>query len=259
MSVLDRFRIDGKTAIVTGGNRGIGKAIARGLGEAGADIVVANRDAEAGRAAATDIADETRVQTLAVPTDVSVENDVRNMVAETVTEFGAVDILVNNAGVVLDDPALEKSIEDFRKTIEINLTGAFTCSKYAGEAMIEGEGGSIINISSMSAFIANYPQAHVDYQASKAGLEGMKNMLASEWAEYDIRVNNINPGYVATDIIDNLLSERPDLKDSWLDGMLQPELAQPEDIAPLAVYLASDASTYVTGSSIVIDGGYTVR
>ena len=111
----------------------------------------------------------------------------------------------------------------------------------------------------MSAFVANYPQTHTDYQASKAGMEGFKNQLASEWAEYGIRINNINPGYIATDIIDDLLAENPDLKETWLSGMLQDELAKPEDIAPLAVFLASDASSYMTGESVVIDGGYTVR
>lgn len=259
MSVLEQFRLDGKTAIVTGGNRGIGNAIAYGLAEAGADVTIANRNAEDGRAAAAEIAEETDAETLAVSTDVSEEADVRTMVRETVDEFRSVDVLVNNAGVVLAEPAREKSVEDFRKTLDINVTGAFICSKYAAEQMIDSDGGSIINISSMSAFVANHPQTHADYQASKAGMEGLKNQLTSEWAEFGIRINNINPGYIATDIIDDLLSDRPELEEAWLDGMLQDELADPEDIAPLAVYLASDASAYVTGTSVVIDGGYTVR
>jgi NAD(P)-dependent dehydrogenase (short-subunit alcohol dehydrogenase family) len=244
---------------VTGGNRGIGYAISEGLAEAGANVVVANRDGEAGEAAAEELAEETGVETLAVPTDVSEEEDVKNLMSETVEEFGSIDVLVNNAGVVLEGPALEKPADEFRKTIEINLTGAFLCAKHAAEEMVESGGGNIVNISSMSAFVANYPQTHTDYQASKAGMEGMKNQLASEWADHDIRINNINPGYIATDIIDNLLDENPDLEATWLDGMLQDELAPPEDIAPLAVFLASDASAYMTGESVVIDGGYTVR
>ncbi|MFB6308125.1 MAG: SDR family NAD(P)-dependent oxidoreductase, partial [Haloarculaceae archaeon] len=141
------------------------------------------------------------------------------------------------------------------KTIDINLTGAFLCSKYVGREMIDDGGGSIINISSMSAFMANYPQCQVDYQASKGGLEGFKYQLASEWAEHDIRVNNINPGYIATEI----LTEDQEILDTWKSEMLMDELGTPEDIAPLAVYLASDASSYMTGESVVIDGGYLVE
>ena len=255
MSVLDRFRLDGTTAIVTGGNRGIGYAISEGLAEAGANVVIANRTADEGREAASEIAESTGADTLAVPTDVTDEDDVAAMVETVVEEFGGVDVLVNNAGIAIHTPAEEKSADDFRKTLEINTTGAFLCAKHAGNEMIEGDGGSIINLSSMSAFIANYPQAHVDYQASKAGLEGMKNQLASEWAEHGIRVNNINPGYVDTEI----LSDDPEERSIWKDEMLLEEFAEPEDIAPLAVYLASDASSYVTGTSVVIDGGYTVR
>jgi NAD(P)-dependent dehydrogenase (short-subunit alcohol dehydrogenase family) len=255
MSVLDRFSLDGQTAIVTGGNRGIGNAIAHGLAEVGANVVIANRTADEGERAAREIADATGVETVAVPTDVSDEADVRTLVDATVERFGGVDVLVNNAGIAIHTPAEEKPVEDFRKTLEINLTGAFLCAKYAGREMIGDGGGSIVNISSMSAFIANYPQAHVDYQASKGGLEALKTQLASEWAEYGVRVNNINPGYVATEI----LSDDEDEIRVWREEMLLEEFADPADIAPLAVYLASDASSYMTGESIVIDGGYTVR
>lgn len=253
--MLDRFSLDGQTAIVTGGNRGIGNAIAHGLAEVGANVVIANRTADEGERAAREIADATGVETVAVPTDVSDEADVRTLVDATVERFGGVDVLVNNAGIAIHTPAEEKPVEDFRKTLEINLTGAFLCAKYAGREMIGDGGGSIVNISSMSAFIANYPQAHVDYQASKGGLEALKTQLASEWAEYGVRVNNINPGYVATEI----LSDDEDEIRVWREEMLLEEFADPADIAPLAVYLASDASSYMTGESIVIDGGYTVR
>jgi NAD(P)-dependent dehydrogenase (short-subunit alcohol dehydrogenase family) len=255
MSLLDRFKLEGKTAIVTGGNRGIGYAISEGLAEVGANVVIANRSAVAGREAAEAIANNMNANTLAAATDVTEEGEVKSLIDTVVGEFGSVDILVNNAGVAHHEPALHKTVEEFRETIEINLVGAFLCSKYAAPEMMDGDGGSIINVSSMSAFIANYPQCHVDYQASKAGMEGLKMQLASEWSKYNIRVNNINPGYVNTDI----LAEDSDLRAEWKQRMLQEEFADPEDIAPLAAYLASDASSYVTGTSVLIDGGYMVR
>jgi NAD(P)-dependent dehydrogenase (short-subunit alcohol dehydrogenase family) len=255
VSVFDLLRQDGKTSIVTGGNRGIGRAIADGLAEAGSNVVVANRDGEAGAEAADEIAAEHDVETLAVETDVTSEGDVAAMVEATVEEFGSIDVLVNNAGIVHHTPVEDKSVSEFQDTLNVNLTGAYRCSKYAGEVMKSGDGGVILNVSSMSAFIANYPQHQVDYQASKGGLEAFKNQLASEWAEYGIRVNNINPGYVFTDNI----VHGEDVIETWRSEMLVEEFAEPEDIAPLAVYLASDAAWYVTGESVVIDGGYTVR
>ena len=255
MTVLDRFRLDGRTAVVTGGNRGIGRAIATGLAEVGSDVVVANRDGESGREAAAAIADETGADTLAVETDVTDEAAVEAMVERTLDEFGDVDILVNNAGIVHHNAVADKSVAEFAETIDVNLTGAYRCAKYAGEVMKAGDGGAIINVSSMSAFVANYPQRQVDYQASKGGLEAFKTQLASEWAEHGIRVNNICPGYVVTDNI----VHGDDTLGTWRSEILVDEFASPADIAPLAVYLASDAAWYVTGESVVIDGGYTVR
>ncbi|WP_436930530.1 SDR family NAD(P)-dependent oxidoreductase [Halosimplex halobium] len=255
MTVLDRFRLDGETAVVTGGNRGIGRAIADGFAEVGANVVVANRDGESGRTAAEAIAAETGAETLAVETDVTDTDDVAAMVEATVDEFGDVDHLVNNAGIVHHSAVEDKSVSEWAETVDVNLTGAYRCAKYAGEVMKAGDGGTITNVSSMSAFVANYPQHQVDYQASKAGLEGFKTQLASEWAEHGIRVNNINPGYVITD---NIVHDEETLE-TWRSEMLVEEFAAPEDIAPLAVYLASEAAWYVTGESVVIDGGYTVR
>ena len=255
MSVLDRFRLDGRAAIVTGGNRGIGYAIAEGLADVGASVVVANRDAEDGRRAAADIAETTGADTLAVPTDVTDEAVVEALVAETVEAFGGVSVLVNNAGISATDPAEEMDAETFRRTLEVNTTGAFLCAKHAARPMKAGDGGSVINVSSMSAFMANYPQHQVSYQSSKAALEGMKYQLASEWAEYGIRVNNINPGYVETEMLPS-----GELRPSqWREETLLDRFADPEEVAPLAVYLASDASSYVTGTSVLIDGGYLVR
>jgi NAD(P)-dependent dehydrogenase (short-subunit alcohol dehydrogenase family) len=254
MSVLERFGLEGETAIVTGGNRGIGYAIAEGLADVGANVVVANRDTESGEAAAAEIAEATGADTLAVPVDVTDEAAVEALVEATVDEFGGLDVLVNNAGVSSTGPAEEMAAEEFRRTLEVNTTGAFLCAKHAAREMKES-GGSVVNVSSMSAFMANYPQHQVSYQASKAALEGMKYQLASEWAEYGIRVNNVNPGYVDTE----MLPPEEYQPDQWREETLLGRFADPEEIAPLAVYLASDASSYVTGESVLIDGGYLVR
>jgi len=259
MTVLDRFRLDDKSAIVTGGNRGIGRALSQALAEAGADVVVANRDTESGTQAAAEIEEETGVDTRHITVDVSDEAAVAEMVSQTVEAFGSVDVLFNNAGIVRHVPAEELTEEDWDDVVDVNLKGAFLCAKHAARNMIEHDGGSIVNTSSLSAFMGNYPQKQASYNASKAGMEGLKLQLASEWAEYGIRVNNIVPGYIKTDIAAQAMEKQPERAEIWKSEMLFDEMAPPEDLGPLAVYLASDASNYMTGSSIKIDGGYLVR
>ena len=259
MSVLDKFRLDGQTAIITGGNRGIGREIADAIADVGANVVVANRDETTGQAVADDLAEEYGVETLWVRTDVSREDTVRNMIAETIRAFDTVDVLINNAGIVSRCPTEELSLEEFRRIVEINLTGLFICSKHVGSKMIENGGGNIVNVSSISGIIANYPQEQAHYNASKAAVDGFMTQLASEWGKYDIRVNNINPGYITTEMVRELTEANPELAEIWKSNMVFDQFAGPEAIAPLAVYLASDASEYMTGERIIIDGGYTVR
>ena len=279
MTVLDRFRLDGQTAIVTGGNRGIGRAIAQALAEAGADVAIGNRDAESGQRAAAAIADATDATVRAYEADVTNEAEVEALVEATVDDLGGLDVLVNNAGITVHAPAQQMTVEQFQRVVDVNLTGTFRCAKHAGRAMLEdddggqedGEGqdgnrtaarggvGSIINLSSMSARVANYPQHQVAYNATKGAIDSFTRQLASEWADDGIRVNAVAPGYVRTDPVDEALREDPDLEALWKEEMLLSEMARPEDIAPLVVYLASEASWYVTGSSLLIDGGYTAR
>jgi NAD(P)-dependent dehydrogenase (short-subunit alcohol dehydrogenase family) len=259
MSVLDKFRLDGQTAIITGGNRGIGREIADAIADVGANVVVANRDETTGQAVADDLAEEYGVETLWVRTDVSREDTVRNMIAETISAFDTVDVLINNAGIVSRCPTEELSLEEFRRIVEVNLTGLFICSKHVGSKMIENGGGNIVNVSSISGIIANYPQEQAHYNASKAAVDGFMTQLASEWGKYDIRVNNINPGYITTEMVRELTEANPELAEIWKSNMVFDQFAGPEAIAPLAVYLASDASEYMTGERIIIDGGYTVR
>jgi NAD(P)-dependent dehydrogenase (short-subunit alcohol dehydrogenase family) len=260
MTVLDRFRLDGETAIVTGGDRGIGNAIATALAEAGANVVIANRDAAGGEAAAADTADETGAETLAVRTDVTDEDQVEAMVERTVEAFGGLDVLVNNAGIVVHEAAEETTREEFESVLETNLTGVFLCSRAAVEPLSAGErDGRIVSVSSMSARIANYPQRQVGYNASKAGVEGFTRQLASEWAERGIRVNAVAPGYVATEMAEQGFRDHPDWADTWREETLLGEFADPADVAPVALLLASEASAYMTGSVVTVDGGYTVR
>jgi len=270
MSVLDRFALDGQTAIVTGGNRGIGRAIAQALAEAGADVAIGNRDADSGQQAAEEIEAATDATVRAYEADVTDEAQVEALVDATVDDLGGLDVLVNNAGITVHAPAEEMTVEQFQRVVDVNLTGTFRCAKHAGRAMFanadagddeiaRGGVGSIVNLSSMSARVANYPQHQVAYNATKGAVDSFTKQLASEWATEGIRVNAIAPGYVRTDPVDEALREDPDLEALWKSEMLLDEMARPEDIAPLVVYLASDASWYMTGSSVLIDGGYTVR
>lgn len=255
MSVLDNFKLDGKSAIVTGGSKGIGNAIATGLAEAGASVVIANRTAETGEEAAAEIREETDGTAIAISTDVTDEESVEQLVDQTCEEFGGLDILVNNAGIAIGEPAEEKSLEDWDRTIETNLTGVFLCSKHGGRAMIEDGGGSIITVSSINAFVAEEHVPHVDYHASKGGVESLTRQLASEWGEHGIRVNTLAPGYVQTD----LSSDDSEVNDTRRSRIPLGELATPNDLVGAAVFLASDGSQYVSGTTLLVDGGYVAR
>lgn len=257
MSTLDRFRFDGQTSIVTGGNRGIGRGISEALAEAGADVVIANRDADAGKRAATEIAEDTGVETAAIPTDVTDEDEVAALVEGTVDQFGGVDVLVNNAGINGNPTwANELPQDEWQRVIDVNLTGAFYCAKHTAKHMMESGGGAIVNVSSNSAFLGS-PAPAVAYHASKAGLEGLKYQLASEWARYDIRVNNVNPGFIRTDMNEEFL-ENPEAEEGARRSMLQDEIPTAEAIGPTVLYMVSDAAFYMTGESISVDGGQQV-
>ena len=259
MTVLDEFRLDGQTAIVTGASKGIGRALAEALAEAGANVVVTNRTPADGEEAAAEIADSTGAKTLAIPMDVTEEAEVEAMMDKTLDEFGSIDILVNNAGIARTAPAYEMSLETWNEVVQTNLTGTFLCTKHAGGEMVDGDGGTVVNMASMSAFVANYPQEEAVYHATKGGVVSFTRQLASEWATHGVRANAIAPGYIRTEMIDEMLAENPDMEAAWLSEMLMEEMAPPEDLGATVVYLASDASSYVTGETVVIDGGYTVR
>jgi 2-deoxy-D-gluconate 3-dehydrogenase len=243
-SIANSISLSGKVAIVTGGAMGIGLAIAIRLAEAGAKVLVADKDAVAAEAAAV------KIGGVAFVVDVSDEGEVEAMVAKGVNEFGSLDIFVNNAGIYPQKPVLESTKEDFEKIIHVNLKGAFFANKAAAKQMIaQGRGGKIINITSIDALHPSSVGLAL-YDASKHGLWGFTKNLALELAPHNISVNAIAPGRVATPGTDMGKSS-----DAFLAKIPMHRLADADDIAKAALFLASDLSSYMTGSQIVVDGG----
>ena len=249
MSVLDRFRLDGRVAVVTGGNRGLGQAFARALTEGGARVAIAARDEDRSQA----VADE--LGALAVATDVTDPASVEAMLDTVTATLGPVDVLVNNSGVCFHRPALEVRGEEWRAVWDVNVDGLWHCSRTVGAQMVERGTGSIVNVGSISALIVNRPQMQPAYNASKAAVHQLTKSLAAEWAPFGVRVNALAPGYVKTEMspVDD-----PELKPHWVDAAPMRRYALPEELGPSLLYLASDASSFTTGSVLVVDGGYTL-
>jgi len=249
MSVLDAFRLDGRVAVVTGGNRGLGYAFARALGEAGARVAIAARDAERSAEAAGELG------ALAVPLDVTDAESVGAMVERVSGELGAIDVLVNNAGICFHRPALEVPEQEWREVFDVNVDGLWRCSRAVGAGMVERGHGSIVNIGSMSAMIVNRPQMQPAYNASKAAVHHLTRSLAAEWAPHGVRVNALAPGYVKTEMSP---VDEPRFRRHWIEDAPMERYATPDELGPSLLYLASDASSFVTGSVLVVDGGYTL-
>jgi NAD(P)-dependent dehydrogenase (short-subunit alcohol dehydrogenase family) len=249
MTVLDSFRLDGKVAVVTGGNRGLGQAFARALGEAGARVAIAARDAARSEVVAGELG------ALAVPLDVTDSASVDAMLAAVTTELGPVDVLINNSGTCFHRPALEVPEEEWRAVWDVNVDGLWRCSRAVGAQMVERGTGAIVNIGSISAQIVNRPQWQPAYNASKAAVHQLTKSLAAEWAPYGVRVNALAPGYVKTEMAP---VDDPRFRPRWIDDAPMQRSAVPEELGPSVVFLASDASSFMTGSVMVVDGGYTL-
>ena len=249
MSVLDAFRLDGRVAVVTGGNRGLGLAFARALGEAGAKVAIAARD----EARSAGVAGELGV--LAVPLDVTDPASVDAMLERVTAELGPVDVLVNNAGTCFHRPALEVPEEEWRAVWEVNVDGVWRCARAVGAQMVARGTGSIVNIGSISAIIVNRPQMQPAYNASKAAVHQLTKSLAAEWAPHGVRVNALAPGYTKTEMAP---VDEPRFRRHWIEDAPMERYTTPEELGPSLLYLASDASSFVTGSVLVVDGGYTL-
>jgi len=247
------FSLADKVAIVTGAGRGIGRGIALGLAQAGADIVIADLLATEAEKTAAEIRTLGR-KSLAVLADVRSDEQIANMVKRTLDEFYRIDILVNNVGVFgRQTPTLKVTGEDWESLLQANLKGAFLCCKAVAEAMIRQEKGSIINISSLGGILP--PLGFTAYNAAKAGVINMTQSLAVEWGPQHIRVNCIAPGWIETPFNSPLGFLQAPFVVSALKRVPLQRPGKPEDIAGAAIYLASDAADYVTGLTIIVDGG----
>jgi len=259
MGVIDKFSLKGKCALVTGAARGLGKAMAVALAEAGANIAVADININEAEKSACEIS-RTGVETISIKTDATNYDSAEECVQKVIKKFEKIDILVNNAGIVRHVNAEDMPMKDWYDVINVNLNSVFIMSQIAGRAMIRQNQGTIINISSMSGIVSNTPQNQCSYNASKAGAIMLTKSLAGEWAKYNIRVNTIAPGYMNTELTKMFIDDEKnrDIVKRWMDFTPMKRVGLPDELGGLAVYLASEASSFVTGSVFVIDGGYTV-
>lgn len=255
MGVYDLFNIQGRKALVTGAGQGIGRVLAVAFAEAGCDVAILEIDIEKAKAAAEEIRRLGR-KSIAVQTDISQKEQVDKAFEATAKTFGGLDICVNNAGISIQEPAEEMTEKDWDRIIDINLKGVFLCSQAAARIMIPRKRGSVINIASMSASAVNVPQKQAAYNTSKAAVSMLTKSLAVEWAQYGIRVNSLSPGYMQTEMT---MATMTALFPAWEALTPMGRLGNPEELRGAVIYMASDASSYMTGHDLIVDGGYTAR
>jgi sorbose reductase len=254
MSVLDLFDLHGKRALVTGASSGIGKKVAEAYLQAGAQVAVAARRSEVLEKVAGEFAAAGDGTVVPICCDVTQPDQVTRMLDQVIAELGGIDIAVCNAGIVTVAGMLEMSLEEFHSIQNTNVTGVFLTAQAAARAMVrQGQGGVIINTASMSGHIINIPQQVGHYCAAKAAVIHLTKAMAVEFAPHKIRVNSVSPGYILTELVEPLAEYHR----QWEPKIPLGRIGRPEELTGLYLYLASEASTYMTGSDIVIDGGYS--
>ena len=254
------FDLSGQKAVVTGGSRGIGRAVAEALRAQGADIAVVVRETVDRAESLVAELNASGGDSFVIRADVSSEADVARLAAALEERWGQVDVLVNNAGIVLPGHAEDFGFDAWRRTMAVNLDGVFLVSQAIGRMMITRKRGSIINIGSMSGRIVNWPFRHAAYNVSKAAVHMLTKCLATEWAEHGIRVNAIAPGYIMTELTEEVLREHPQVvSEHWAKGAVMNRIGTVDELAGAVVYLASDASSFTTGEVHTVDGGLTLR
>lgn len=257
MNVFDKFSMKNKVSIITGGAQGLGKAMASALAQAGSNIVIAEINMELAQQTSAEFREQYGIETLVVHCDVTSPKEAQDMAKATVNKFGKIDVLVNNAGIAKHIPAESVSVEDWLDVINTNLNGVFFCAQAVGQVMIQQKFGNIINISSMSGLIVNTPQPQASYNASKAGVIHLTKSLACEWAQYNIRVNTIAPGYMKTDMTKSIFQKGGEWPERWMSLTPMKRPGTPEELDGIVLYLASEASTFTTGGVFLVDGGYS--
>ena len=259
MNIFDRFRLDGKRLFITGGSRGLGREMALAIADAGADVILTGRDPDSLERTAEDIRGLNR-SAFTIQANIGNPDECAAACERALAESGPIDILINNVGGRrINVPTEEIPLEQWQQIIDLNLTSTFVCTKLIGGAMVKrGQGGRVINIASVSGKVANRNIGGRSYETSKAAVIQFTRAVASDWAPHGVTVNAICPGGFMTEPNVRWAKEHPQVIESFQANIPAGDFGHPEDLGPLAVYLASDASRYMTGADLVIDGGYTL-